>query len=163
MVSEMRIYPKKLRNIEDIEREEALLQKKSRELDKEEFFSFNGLLSKKKAKGKKKEKPEDEDEDGERTWIDLLPISNPLTRMVVKMGWRTLTKRNNPKMENYSGYAHRKYRRIKLKAIAFEFIGGYLKWKAIELSYKGIRHIIRKRREKKAEEIERNIMHHVST
>ena len=44
----------------------------------------------------------------------------------------------------------RKKGRNPLKVVAVEFIGGYLKWKAIELSYKGIRYLIKKRREKKA-------------
>ena len=35
------------------------------------------------------------------------------------------------------------------RTIAIEFIGGYLKWKAIELSYKGIKVIVKKSKEKK--------------
>jgi hypothetical protein len=32
--------------------------------------------------------------------------------------------------------------------LAYEILGGYLKWKALELSYKGVKYMVKKRKEK---------------
>ena len=57
-----------------------------------------------------------------------------------------------------------------LKSVAKEVVGNYLKWKALELSYKGISLVVKKRKKKKAERrameeaalhaMERGGMHH---
>jgi hypothetical protein len=135
----MRLYPKKLRNIDDLEKEKALLMRKSRELEKEDILSIEGLIGK---KGKEK---------GQGSILDLLPVSNPVVSALVKIIQRRLSQKDKqPKAVNAPPPSSEvKPRSSKLKAIAIEFIGGYLKWKAIELSFKGIRHLIRSRRERK--------------
>ncbi len=137
---QMRIYPKKLRNIEDLEREKKLLRKESRNMDIEDLLSFEGVLGTKKGS-----KGEDEG-----SALDFLPISNPLVKVLVNFVQQKLAKKyNKSKPEHAPQPEEKKKRKHPLKAAAFEFIGGYLKWKAIELSYKGIRHLIKKREEKK--------------
>jgi len=138
----MRLYPKRLRNIDDLEKEKALLIRKSEELEKEDILSVEGLLG-----GKKK------GEGG--SLLDLLPISNPLVGQLLKMIQRRFNsyrskKDDRPKIANVPvATTEERPRKSKIKAIAIEFIGGYLKWKAIELSFKGIRYLIKSAREKK--------------
>ena len=49
----MRLYPKKLRNLESLEQEKKKLLREKDELDKEEFLSLGGILGKNKPGGKK--------------------------------------------------------------------------------------------------------------
>ena len=132
----MRIYPKKLRSIEDLEREKKLLKKESKNMDIDALLSFDGILGKNK-KGK--------DEEG--SFLDFLPVSNPLVDLLVKFVRKKLAKIGRSDTEVLPGEKKQKGKNL-LKTVAFEFIGGYLKWKAIELSYKGIRHLIKKRKER---------------
>ena len=139
----MKLYPKKLRGIEDLEKEKKLLVRQSRQLEKEDFLSLENLTTGKK-KGKEK------DESSAASLIDLLPISNPY----VKMGLDFLVKRFTAarKEKKEAPAQNTAPHKSKLRAIAIEFIGGYLKWKAIELSYKGIKLIIKRSKERKAQE-----------
>ena len=138
----MRLYPKKLRNLEDLEREKKLLRKEIKAMDADTFLSLESILGKKK-KGSEKE------ESG--SLFDFLPVSNSLVDLVVKFVQQKLAKRERNSGATYTQQAEpKKKSRNPLKSVAIEFIGGYLKWKAIELSYKGIRHLIKKRKEKSA-------------
>jgi len=142
----MRLYPKKLRNIQDLEREQKLLRKQSKKLEKEEFLSLDGLLNSKKEKSK--------GQDVIGSVIDMLPISNPLIKLGLKILQGRLSENGNSEAKKKAKAAPpitTALHKSKLRAIAFEFIGGYLKWKAIELSYKGIRYYLKKRKEKKAD------------
>ena len=128
----MRLYPKKLRSVADLEREKQLLRKESKQLDNEEFLSVDGLMGKSGGGG---------------SLIDMLPISNPIVSQVVKIVAGRLTRKAKaPKAAPRAEYGEEKKDSL-LKRGAVEFIGGYLKWKAIELSYKGIRYLIKKRKE----------------
>ena len=94
---------------------------------------------------KKKENEEDS------SLFDFIPVSNPAVGILVKLiKQRFLNKEKNSKADATPGQ-EKKRGKNPLKAIAFEFIGGYLKWKAIELSYKGIRYLLKKRKEGKAD------------
>jgi hypothetical protein len=142
----MSFYPKKLKNASDLEREKKRLLKKRRQLAQGELSSLSGILGK---AGKK-----DTAKSGESSWIDILSGALPLIRLVVKglLRRRKEKKDNKTKTEvkqNATSSAEEKPDRNKVQAIAIEFIGGYLKWKAIELTYKGVRHYIRKDRDGK--------------
>ena len=146
----MRLYPKRLRNIEDLEKEKQFLIKKSKQLDKEDFLSIGGLtggLTGKKTPGDKA--------NGDGSLLDFLPGSNPVISLVVKMLQRILSKKEKKPKIAYAPppAGTKKAGKNKLKAIAKEFIGGYLKWKAIELSYRGIRYLIKSRMEEKEAEV----------
>jgi len=136
----MSLYPKKLRNIEDLERERKLLQKERKRIEEEGFLSMDGIFS---SNGK--------ETSNLGSLIDLLPISNPLVTMLLKMVQQKFTSKN----DSTDAGPERKGTKEKkdkspLKSVAKEVIGSYLKWKAIELSYKGIRHLLKKRKEKRA-------------
>ena len=135
----MRLYTKRLRSIEDLEREKKRLLKESKRMEEEGFLSLEGILNNKQGKG---------DDAG---LFDLLPTSNPLVAVLIKLvKQRFFNKDNNSKTGNTIPGTEEKRRKNPLKSIAVEFIGGYLKWKAIELSYKGIRLLIKRRKEKRA-------------
>ncbi len=137
----MKLYPKKLRSIDDLEQEKQILRKEIKQLDKEQFLSLDGLLGKKGSKG------EDTGIDVLSTVLDFLPISNPVVSQVVKLavGWFS-KKEDVPKSGPWKEDTVKKPGKSLLQKAAIEFIGGYLKWKAIELSFKGIKYIIKKRK-----------------
>ena len=137
----MRLYPKRLRNLEDLEREKKLVIRESKQLDKEEFLSLNSLTGKKNKKQK-----DSSDEEG--SLIDLMPVSNPLIKLGLKILLRRFTRDNRKYTTEYSSASSK--RENPIRRLAFEFIGGYLKWKAIEMSCKGIKYLINKRKESKS-------------
>jgi len=137
----MRLYPKKLRNIEDLERERKLLLKESRRLEKEDFLSLESILGKNKAQGKGAA-------DNEGSLLDFLPVSNPLVSQVIKWILRRISAKNDKPKEEKKDSKEKKQEKNILASIAKEFVGGYLKWKAIELACKGIKRFIKSRREK---------------
>ena len=119
-----------------------------RNMDIESLLSLEGVL------GKKKKSKDKDEEGGSGSLLDFLPVSNPLVDMLVKFAQKKLEKKFSSPSDRFDEAPSegKKKGRSPLKAAAFEFIGGYLKWKAIELSYKGIRQLIKKRQEKKAAE-----------
>lgn len=140
----MGIYPKKLNSITEVEREKKELQKSIKRLNENGFFSSTATAGKKK--GKKEEK------DGTNSLLGLLPFSNPVVDIVVKMISRKLTKPAPGKEKAYPTEPSPIADKIKktTKMVAVEVITGFLKWKAIELSYKGIQYLIKKRKEERA-------------
>ena len=135
----MRLYPKKLRNIEELERERKLLIRESKRLDKDEFLSLEGLLNKGGGKG-------DSGNEGYGALLDLIPVSNPIVGVLINLVKQRLAgsgKTDKPGTTKKSG-------KNILRTVAVEVIGSYLKWKAVELSYKGLRHLVKKRQEKRA-------------
>jgi hypothetical protein len=136
----MAFYPKKLRNLRELEREKKRLQKSRRQM--EEQFSSLKVFS-----GKSKEK--DKEEEG-GSLLDFLPGNNQLVNLVIQLVQKRLAKKETATStaqedEDKSTPPSKSWP----KRIAIEFIGGYIKWKAIELSWKGIKYLINKKREEK--------------
>ncbi len=142
----MKIYPKKLKGIKDLQKEKKILLKRQRELDEEGFFSLQGLT------GKPKEGGKDETSGDDNSLLGFLPVSNPLVATVLKIVQQRFFRSGPEKKTRYheSGESEKPKHGIPYR-LAKEFIGGYLKWKAIEFSIKGIRYIIKTRREKNKE------------
>ena len=120
----MALYSKKLRSIEDLEREKKLLQKERVRIEEEGFLSVEGIF---KNKGK--------EASGAASLLDLIPVSHPVADILIRFVKNKLSQKESNSQEDNTA------------------IGGYLKWKAIELSYKGVRHLIKKRKEKKSGEL----------
>lgn len=142
----MKLYPKKLKSIEDLKRERKLLLKESQRLDKEEFLSVTGVLA--AAKGKA-----EQDNAASGSIIDLLPVSNPMVSMLLKLVVKRFTAgKKQPSPVKQSGVIPAEPSRVKTvaKKAAVELIGGYIKWKAIELGYKGAKYLVKKYKVKKA-------------
>ena len=134
----MRLYPKKLRSVKDLEREHRLLQKEIKLMDEEGIMSVEGLLGSKGKGGF-----------DASSLMDMLPVSNPIVALLVKLVQKKIAdKRNSAPKDAYMGGSSNKSK-SRLKALAVEIIGGYLKWKAIEVSYKAIRRYLKKNRDSK--------------
>ena len=142
----MRLYPKALRNIDALEKEKKRLLKESQRMEEQDFLSLEGIFQGKKGAGKK------DAGDAEFSLLDYLPISNPVINLLVKKAasWFSERKSTAKNKEKEQDPTEGKTGKSKLESLAFEFIGGYLKWKAIELSFKGARYLIRKKKEKKS-------------
>ncbi len=139
----MAFYPKKLRSIRDLEREQKLVLKQKKQLDKEDLLSLDGLLG----KGKKG----DDDEGGGGfdlmgTVMNLLPVSNPIVGMLIGLAKDRLFK----KKDKLKDADDKKPGRSVFFRIGKELLLSYLKWKAVEASYKGVRYLVKLRKEKRA-------------
>jgi hypothetical protein len=144
---------KKLKSVKALEKEKALLLKERAELANFTFTSARSIESNKETDGG--------ETDIVSEIVSLLPVSDSVAKIaasVVKMlftakqtkegGDFVETKKKKKKKTEQS----RKRENSVVLDIAYEVIGGYLKWKAIELSFKGIKYLIRKRKEKKSSE-----------
>lgn len=131
----MAFYPKKLNSLEELEREKQLLLSERKELESGQLFSIEGLWG----KGDK-----EEEAGGLENLLDLLPGGSPVISTVAGIV-KDLLARGRKK--GYADGNEEKKDSILSKA-AREFVGGYLKWKAVELSFKGIRYLIKSRRKK---------------
>ena len=128
--------------MKSLEQEKKILLREKAELDKEEFLSLDGILGNKKPGEKNAE-------GGGGSLLDFLPISDPLVNTVINTVQGLFTKKTEETKTGDSKRSQKRSHKSPLNAIAGEFIGSYLKWKAIELSYKGIKHILKSRRDKK--------------
>ena len=139
----MRLYPKKIRSIEDLEQEKKRLLKQARQLHKEDILSFK----------KQEEKPGKSEKSG--SLLDLIQggDGNPIVSLLLGLIRKKLLSNDSGKKAAKKNIeAAEAEKKSILLPIAKEFIGGYLKWKAIELSYKGIKKLVNKRKLRKEAE-----------
>lgn len=135
----MKLYSKKLRGIEDLEREKKRLKKQAKQLDKEDFMSLGKTGDKKKSGSAEKSS----------SLLEMLPIDNPIISLLLPIIEKKLLSRIGGGKESSRKLVDTGAPKKNIPLfIAKEFIGGYLKWKAIELSYKGVKRLIKKRKEK---------------
>lgn len=136
----MALYKKKLRSVSELEREKQKLLKKSRELEQDDIFTLKGISGSKQINLSK-----------ESLLFDFLPGKNQAVDMLLKLVKNKFANKEPQEEESEPVKAPPRKKKSKdlLKTVAKEFIGGYLKWKAIELSYKGIRYMIKKKKEAK--------------
>ncbi len=137
----MGIYPKKLNSLAELEKEKKRLQKKRKKMEEEGLFSMGDLLGGKEGGGSMLEGG---------LPLDLLGGASTWAMPVVKMIINRISKAKNTVADTKPDAEPAIPGKSKIKSIAFEFIGGYLKWKAIELSFKGIKYLLNKRAENKA-------------
>lgn len=158
----MKGYPKEIRSLKELEKEKKRLQKQLEELKEQDFFSMPKF-------GGGKRKKTDDDEDGGgfdiMSLITMLPISNPIIRTALPLLKSQLTsfiqKKTAPaaatvetvsnSVQTLNPGTQTTGQKVKHAAIAVakDVVIGYLKWKAIELAFKGVRHLVNKQREKK--------------
>ncbi|MCW3121167.1 MAG: hypothetical protein JWQ38_659 [Flavipsychrobacter sp.] len=143
--------------MEDLEREQKLLKREIARLDEDDSLSLGGiggLISGKSGKGKK---DKDRDDEGGgfsiKSIVNMLPIASPITRGLMNLVIdRVIKRKDSRKEERGDVYSEDKPKKHPIRNAAVEVLGGYLKWKAVELSYKGLRHLVKKRQAKKAYE-----------
>lgn len=141
----MKVYSRKLHNLEDLENERKKLLKQQRQLDKEPFLSLDSITTRKKDGDKS---------GGVGALLGLIPLSSPVIGFIGRLVKRQLTRKKDP-VYKAAEYSHNIPGRAKgknmLRTVAIDVVSSYLKWKAIELSIKGAKKLIDKRREKNAE------------
>ncbi len=150
----MKLYPKELNSLKALEQEKRKLHKQLKELDEQEILSMEGIMG----KGSKSSGETPANFDLMSTVLSFLPISNPLVGPAIQMAQKFIFRKKEAKekkviqnyvsAEPYHEPVGKKVKKV-AKSVAFELITGYLKWKAIELTYKGVKHVIKARKEKK--------------
>ncbi len=128
----MKLYNKHLTSVADLKRERYLMKYAKRVHGADDLFSFDG------AKGKKKKKKESAMGGG----------SGPLGMAASLLGGGSTAGAllGNKQLRQF---LVNRIPRKKIGSLAWEVFGGYLKWKAIELSYGLITGVIKKRRDQK--------------
>ncbi len=149
----MSFYPKKLKSINDLEKEKKRLNKQLNQLREEEMFSVTELMA-----GIKQGAAGIKGGGGILNMaLNFLPSSNPIVEMGVnflkerlsrKAEKKSSNKENETTQENDGPSFGSKVKHA-AKSAAIEVITGYIKWKAIELSYKGIRYLVKQRQANK--------------
>lgn len=135
----MKLYHKQLDGVKDLQREKKSLEKKARDMEKTGVASISSLKGFAEGAGGGL---------GIGSLLKMASGQSALLKPVIRFVQQKLSQR---KADEYSaGYnsKHKKRKNI-LKEAAVEVIGGYLKWKAIELSLKSIRNYIKNRKEQK--------------
>jgi len=149
----MKLYLKKLRSAEDLEREKRLLMKEKKQLESEEFFSgisLSGIVNNATpSQGGSAQKQPASDTISSGIMSMAAPLAGLLIDIVQqRLAGATKGSGNESAVQSIIDKSVKKGGNF-LGAAAKEVIGGYLKWKAIELSYKGVTLIIRKQKKKK--------------
>ncbi len=142
----MGLYHKHLKGVDDLKREKLALLKEKEELASEPFFSLDGILGKDKKEPKAQE---DASEDGDGSGfgiediLNLLPVLSPALTLVGSIAGKVFSKGKGEKGgKKGQGF---------IPKVAKELIWGYVKWKAIELAIKGVRHMIQKKENKEGQ------------
>jgi hypothetical protein len=140
----MSLYPKRLKSLDDLECEKKRVQKQIAELQEEKLFSKESLLAqlKENAKG-----------GGQGGLLGMLGKFAPAGLVPVVGKVTELIKNKQQKQSSQptaktpiDGEPEKK--NIFVRA-GKEILMGYLKWKAIELSIKGVRYLYKKRVERR--------------
>ncbi|MBC7555005.1 MAG: hypothetical protein H7257_13635 [Taibaiella sp.] len=141
----MPLYSKKLHSANELQREKLEIEKRLLLLEREDAFSSLDFLTTKK--GKKSGRKE---VTAMGSLLDLIPVSNPIMEAALKLVQRKFFSRQ-PDTERRGGEHQPSPVMSKVKktakGIVLDIVVSYLKWKAIELSYKGIAYLMKKRKE----------------
>ena len=81
---------------------------------------------------------------------DIFALAEPLIQIARDIVIARMTNKSAPAEEEIKETTSQKKKKSIPKRMALEFIGGYLKWKAIELGFKALRRLIKARANKKS-------------
>lgn len=126
----MKLYTKQLNSIDELKREKQRLKKELKEKEQKGFFSLSDVLPGNDAPGKG---------DGIINKAAGMLGGSGITGLLMNIG--------GPLLSMATGKAKNKI----LKTVAKEFLGGYVKWKAVELGYRAVKMAVNKAK-KKAED-----------
>lgn len=125
----MRLYPRQLNNLDELKREKEALKATVRRIEDEGFFSIEDILPAKMADG-----------------VEGDGLMSKLTDLISSGSAREiLTSIAGPALSLLGTGIEKQA----LKKVAKEFLGSYVKWKAIELGYKGIKMWLDSRKKEK--------------
>ncbi|MBX2905958.1 MAG: hypothetical protein KF744_07975 [Taibaiella sp.] len=138
----MKLYEKKLSGRADLRKEKRRLNAELKALEQEPLLSLDDVVG--EAQGL-----------GAGLLQNIMPLagsfSGPVIGIVSNLAGRFLNRKRSDKRhrdeEEEEGETHPNV----LTSVAKEVLGNYLKWKALELSYKGISLVVKKRKKEKAE------------
>lgn len=148
----MKMYSKNIRNLEELEREKRRLIKERKQLEKEDIFSVEGIMN--NITNPKSTSSANNDFAGASGVGSLFSMSGPIFGMVLDLVKdKILSKSDGGNNSSFASNPILQKGGTVLKSAAKEMIGGYLKWKAIELTYKGITLVVKRQKCKKAEKI----------
>ena len=125
----MRLYPRQLNSLDELKREKEALKATIRRIEDEGFFSIEDILPAKAADGI-------EGDSIMAKLTDLVSSGNAKEILVSIAG---------PALSLLGTGIEKRA----LKKVAKEFLGSYVKWKAIELGYKGIKMWLESRKKEK--------------
>lgn len=139
----MKLYKKSLHSLEDLKRERYKLKYAQAQQKGDDLFSLEGF-----SLGKKKSLANDESGSAS----DLLGIATSLIGS--KSLLDGLLKAGKPALNLV---VRKKSANKAVAKILWEFAGGYLKWKAVEVGIWGIKQVLKSRKEKKRFEAEASL------
>jgi len=137
----MRLYHRTLRNKEELVKERASLLQEKKRLEAEDLFSLEAIVGK--------------DGGGLGTTgmvsalIGMLPVSNPVVGLLLQQMPNLVTKLT--KGTDFEPSKIVSNITDKIKGAGKDVALGYLKYKAAELSLKGVKYLLKKRNERVAE------------
>jgi hypothetical protein len=145
----MRLYPKRLENETELLAEKHRLKMQRKEMDKGSLFSLGDVMgSTKKGKSAGGAATAHSEDDGLGGLLGSLLTGGSMFELGMKFGAPLLRKLGGA-VGTAVGGAGKKAGKNAFRWVTKEVLGGYLKWKAIELSYDGIKHVIESRKKKK--------------
>ena len=148
----MKMYSKNIRNLEELEREKRRLIKERKQLEQEDIFSVEGIMN--NITSPKSTTSSNNDIAGASGMSSLFSMSGPIVGMAFDLVKdKILSKSDGGNNSSLASNPILQKGGTVLKSAAKEMIGGYLKWKAIELTYKGITLIVKRQKRKKAEKL----------
>jgi hypothetical protein len=125
----MRMYPKKLRSLEELKREKQVLKYARAQTSKEDFFDIKAIKLPKAASSK--------GDAGILSLLGDLLTSKSFSDILLTVGLPVLK------------IAGRKTQKSVIKKLATEIIGGYAKWKLVQMGIRGVRLFMKMQQTKK--------------
>ncbi|MBA3828788.1 MAG: hypothetical protein H0X33_07615 [Taibaiella sp.] len=132
----MKLYPKNISSIKQLQLEKQMLKRAAKKNTLEDIFSFG------KSDDKEEEKGTANESGPLKIALSLIGAESRIGA-ILKFAPSIIRLFGNSKRETYS---RPKQSGNLLFKVAFEVLGGYLKWKAVEFGYKGIRNYFRSRK-----------------
>ena len=139
----MKLYKRQLKSLADLKREKVLLEYVKGEHDAADLFTLDGL--KQQAGKKKKNKNLAAAESDGNSWLTLAMSMLGLGSGSEASGVLPFLESGNPTMQ----LASRLFPEKQAKALVWEIVGGYLKWRAVEGGIWLVKKAIENRKEKK--------------
>ncbi len=135
----MKIYSKRLKGLSDLKAEQETLKYAQKTGGLDDIFSLNSITGKKTTP----QNNTGSKSTGNNSVLDKLGIAELVLDLVLKYARPKQRRETVIKTET----APQKPQKNLVKSALTEFVGGYIKWKVIELSLKGLSRIIRPRKQ----------------
>lgn len=122
----MKLYSRQLNSLDELKQEKKMLKDRLKQTESEGFFSLSDILPVSK-----------DGDDGLMSKLTGMLNDADTKELIMSLAGPAL------------GALGNKVEKQTLKKIAKEFLGSYVKWKAIELAYKGVKMLMDKNKDVK--------------